>query len=146
MPDAPQIKHGSDDIPCYFPSLDEIRIPRLEYFHCSEAYYATMYHEMVHATGHKKRLNRFESDQFSNRETYSKEELVAELGSAFLSTIAGIDHNMGNTRAYIKSWLQVLSDNPSWITWAASRAQKACEFIMPSLIHQQEVETAEQLA
>jgi len=58
---------------------------------------------------------------------------ITELGSAFLCNIAGIDHNIENTAAYLKSWLTVLENNPSWITWAASRAQKACEYIIPSM-------------
>jgi antirestriction protein ArdC len=139
MIDAPNVMHGSFDTPCYLPALDQIRMPSLEYFHCSAAYYATLFHELVHSTGHKKRLNRFTPENFSDRATYSKEELVAELGSAFLSAIAGLDHDMGNTQAYIKSWLNVLRDNPSWITWAASRAQKACELICPlTITHQVE--------
>ena len=134
MPDAPKIRMGTFDTPCYAPVYDEVRMPKLDYFFNSEAYYSTFFHELVHATGHKKRLNRFEADQFVNRASYSKEELVAELGAAYLSSIAGIDPDIENTRAYIKGWLSVLKNNPTWIIWAASRAQKACELIVPDKV------------
>jgi len=140
MPDRPKIVHGAFETPCYVPSLDEVRMPDLRYFFNADAYYSAFFHEMVHSTGHKKRLNRFEADQFSNEETYSKEELVAELGAAYLSVIAGIQPNIDNTRAYIKGWLTVLKSNPSWILWAATRAQKACELIVPSLSREELVE------
>jgi antirestriction protein ArdC len=143
MPDRPKIVHGAFDTPCYVPILDEVRMPDLRYFFNADAYYAAFYHELVHSTGAKHRLNRFEADQFSNKETYSKEELVAELGAAYLSVIAGIQPNMDNTRAYIKGWLTVLKSNPSWILWAATRAQKACELIVPSL-SKEELEEIEQ--
>ncbi|MFW5687513.1 MAG: ArdC family protein [Bacteroidota bacterium] len=131
MKDAPAVLHGLYDTPCYAPFQDEVRMPKLDYFQNSEAYYTALFHELVHSTGHKKRLNRFESDQFVNRASYSKEELVAELGASYLMSIAGLDPDIENARAYIKGWLTVLQDNPTWITWAATRAQKACEFIVP---------------
>ncbi len=131
MSDAPVILHGNYSTPCYAPFQDEVRMPRLEYFHNSEAYYAALFHELVHSTGHTKRLNRFAADQFVNRASYSKEELVAELGASYLMSIAGLEPDIENAKAYIKGWLSVLKDNPTWITWAATRAQKACEFITP---------------
>jgi antirestriction protein ArdC len=134
MPDPPKLSFGSFDTPCYVPAYDEVRMPELKYFFNSDAYYSAFFHELVHSTGHKKRLNRFEPDQFNGGASYSKEELVAELGSAYLSTIAGINPDMENTRAYIKGWLSVLKNNTTWILWAASKAQKACALIVPSLI------------
>jgi antirestriction protein ArdC len=141
MPDPPEIRLGSFPTPCYVPSLDEVRMPEQKYFFSAEAFFAAFYHELVHSTGHKKRLNRFEANQFSNEETYSKEELVAELGAAYLQTIAGIEPDLENTRAYIKGWLKVLQSNPSWILWAASRAQKACELIVPALVQSPALDT-----
>ena len=114
----------------------------IEFFFNPDAYYSTFFHELVHSTGHKKRLNRFEADQFDNKATYSKEELVAELGAAYLSVLAGLNHDLENTRAYIKGWLSVLKDNPTWVIWAASRAQKACGLIVPSDVNA-EVEEVE---
>ena len=134
MPDRPKISLGMHETPCYLPMLDEVRMPELKYFFNSEAYYSAFFHELVHSTGAKSRLNRFEPDQFSSQASYSKEELVAELGAAYLSTIAGIRHDIKNSAAYIKSWLKVLKDNPTWVVWAAGKAQKACEFIVPSKV------------
>ncbi len=132
MPDRPKISPGLHQTPCYIPTSDEVRIPDLKYFFNSDAYYSAFFHELIHSTGAKHRLNRFELDQFSNEKSYSREELVAELGASYLCTIAGIEPNIDNARAYIKSWLKVLEINPSWIVWAASKAQKACEFIVPT--------------
>ncbi len=132
MPERPRISLGLHHTPCYVPALDEVRIPDLKYFFNSDAFYSAYFHELVHSTGAKHRLNRFEADQFSSETSYSKEELVAELGAAYLSTIAGIEHNINNSAAYVKSWLKVLEGNPSWIVWAANKAQKACEFIVPA--------------
>ena len=131
MPDRPKISLGLHETPCYVPATDEIRLPDLQYFNNSDAFYAAYYHELVHSTGAKHRLNRFEADQFSNETSYSKEELVAEIGASYLCAIAGIEPNVENAAAYVKSWLKVLESNPSWIVWAASKAQKACEFIVP---------------
>ncbi len=138
MPNKPVVLHGNYN-PCYVPASDEIRMPDIEKFKSSEAYYSALYHEGIHSTGAKKRLDRIKSDHFLNEHAYSREELVAELGSAFLCNIAGIDHNIENTAAYLKSWLTVLENNPSWITWAASRAQKACEYIIPSMASAEKV-------
>ncbi len=132
MPERPKISLGLHHTPCYIPASDEVRIPDLKYFFNSDAYYSAFFHELVHSTGAKHRLNRFDPDQFSNEKSYSREELVAELGASYLCAIAGLEPNVENARAYIKSWLTVLESNPSWIVWAASRAQKACEFIVPS--------------
>ncbi len=131
MPGAPKIRFGTFETPCYAPVYDEVRMPKLDYFFNSEAYYAAFFHELVHSTDHKKRLNRFEANQFIMGASYSKEELVAELGASYLMSIAGLTPDIENARAYIKSWLSVLNDNPTWVTWAASRAQKACDWIVP---------------
>jgi len=132
MPDKPEIIHCASN-PCYIPAVDQVKLPHISAFKNPEAYYHAIYHEILHSTGHPKRLNRIKPDHHSDKHAYSREELVAELGSAFLCTIAGIEHNIDNTTAYVKSWLSVLRDNPSWVTWAASRAQKACEYISPKL-------------
>ena len=137
MPDAPKICMGTFDTPCYAPFSDEVRMPKLDYFFCSDAYYSTFFHELVHSTGHKKRLNRFEADQFVNRASYSKEELVAELGASFLMSLAGMEPDIENSRAYIKGWLSVLKNNPTWILWASNKAQRAVEYIVPQSVSQQ---------
>ena len=137
MPNRPTISPGLHETPCYIPSIDEVQLPEIKYFVSSDAYYAALFHELVHSTGHSSRLNRFESDHHSNEVKYSREELVAELGSSYLCAIAGIEPDVENAAAYVKSWLKVLKNNPTWIVWAASRAQKACEYIVPTEVSEE---------
>jgi len=89
---------------------------------------------MVHSTGHKSRLERegiVDSDGFGSHK-YSKEELVAEIGSTYLCGIAGIDKEavIKNSAGYIQSWKKKLEDNKDWIVWAGTRASKACDHIL----------------
>ena len=85
-----------------------------------------------HSTGHPSRLNRFTVGESlsENKEAYSKEELVAELGASYLAEIAGLKLNVENAAAYIRGWSSVLRDNAGWIVWASSRAEKAANFIL----------------
>jgi len=118
---------------CYYPILDKINMPLQENFCGNGEYYSTLFHEFVHSTGHAKRLNRpeiVESNYFGSSD-YSKEELVAELGAAFLCSRAGIDNTLENSAAYIQRWLSKLKskDNVKWIVEAGSKAQKAVNYI-----------------
>jgi antirestriction protein ArdC len=120
-----------DDRAYYSPMADMISIPKMKYFANPSEFYKTLYHEGIHATGHPKRLNRF--DGISNRfgdEPYSKEELVAELGASYLAEIAHLELNIRNSAAYISGWASKLRDNQKWILWAASRAEKAADYIL----------------
>lgn len=117
----------------YRPSQDIIGMPSMSQFEKPEEYYSTLFHELVHSTGHPKRLNRkgFMEYDFFGDENYSKEELVAELGASFLCAFAGIDNNtITNSAAYIQGWLQALQDDKKLIVHAASAAQKAVDYIM----------------
>ena len=89
------------------------------------------YRHNCHATGHPKRLDRYDgmSNSFGEIQ-YSKEELVAELGSAFLGGIANLDPDIRNSAAYIRGWASALRDNQKWIMWAAARAEKAANYIL----------------
>ncbi|MHC4718258.1 MAG: ArdC family protein [Planctomycetota bacterium] len=120
---------------CYIPAQDVIRMPPRETFKGSAEVYSTLFHEMTHSTGHKDRLNR-ESLQklaaFGSHE-YSKEELVAEFGAAFLSAHAGISAPViENQAAYINGWKNKLrqKDAARWVVWGASQGQKAAELIL----------------
>lgn len=133
---APEIEFKKNQA-CYYPILDKINMPEKENFHSNEEFYSTLFHEMVHSTGHKKRLCRpeiVESNYFGSSD-YSKEELVAELGAAFLCSRAGIDNTIENSAAYVKSWLKRLrsKDNVKWIVEAGSKAQKAVNYIYGDL-------------
>ena len=94
-------------------------------------YYSTLFHELIHSTGHESRLNRTFGDGFGD-ELYRKEELVAEMGAAFLCAIAGIanEHTDRNTTAYIQNWISQLEDDNCLIVHAAANAQRAADSIL----------------
>jgi antirestriction protein ArdC len=126
-----EVKHGGDKA-FYSPLGDFIGMPHVEQFESMEAYYATRFHEEGHATGHGTRLNRPGIVNFNGfgTDTYSREELVAELTSAFLCAVAGIDSNLDQSAAYLKGWLKPLKGDPKMIVIAAGQAQKAADFIL----------------
>lgn len=117
----------------YVPSTDSVFLPQLNGFTGSNEYYSTLFHELGHATGHSSRLNREGLKHVSfGSHTYGKEELVAELTSAFLCGETGIlPATLPNSVAYCQSWLKVLKANDSkFIFEAASQAQKATDLIL----------------
>ena len=92
-----------------------------------------MFHELIHSTGHPKRLNRFKENEKSAfaADSYSLEELVAEIGAAMLCQHAGIvEKTIRNSTAYIQSWLKHLQNNKMMIFTAAGRAQKAVDYVL----------------
>ena len=117
----------------YSPGQDLISVPPLADFRQREEYYCALFHEMVHSTGHAKRLNRkgiTEMNAFGD-EVYSEEELVAELGAAMLCGVSGIDNStIENSAAYINGWLRVLKNDQRLITLAAAKAQRAADYIL----------------
>ena len=124
---------GSDKA-CYIPDLDKVVMPDIKQFDNAISYYSTAFHELTHSTGHSKRLDRF-SKQKTHRfgsVDYSKEELVAEIGSAYLNNSIGIDNHevFTNNIAYIQGWLKALKDDKKLITIAAGQAQKATNYIL----------------
>jgi antirestriction protein ArdC len=123
------IRHGGDRA-FYAPSLDLIQMPAFESFRDAESYYATLAHETVHWTSHERRLNRdFGRARFGD-EGYAMEELVAELGSAFLSADLGLTPEVREDHAsYIASWITVLKNDRRAIFTAAAHAQRAADFL-----------------
>lgn len=115
----------------YRPSTDSVHMPARSRFVDTAHYYSTLFHELIHSTGHESRLNRTFGDRFGD-ELYSKEELVAEMGAAFLSAIAGIanEHTDRNTTAYIQNWISKLQEDNRLIVHAAANAQKAVDSIL----------------
>lgn len=118
----------------YYPTLDRINCPPISDFKVSEEYYCTLFHEMIHSTGHTSRLARTgiktKGVAFGD-EAYSKEELVAEMGAAMLCGVAGIDNStIDNSASYIDSWLRVLKKENRLVLQAASQAQKASDYIL----------------
>lgn len=129
--DCPEVRHGGDSAH-YLPVQDYIQMPSRDSFKTPEHYYSILFHEQIHATGHKSRLDRLVVGCFTkNSKTYAFEELVAELGSSFLRHDAGIDASalFDNSAAYIASWLKALQNDPKLIVKAATHAQKAVEYM-----------------
>ncbi len=114
---------------CYIPSLDEIHMPARETFISPEAFYSVAYHEATHSTGHQSRLARQFSTRFGD-EAYAMEELVAELGAAFLCAEVGILPTTREDHAqYLANWVRVLRSDRKAIFTAAAAASKAAAFI-----------------
>jgi antirestriction protein ArdC len=117
----------------YSPSEDLIRMPAQNSFRSGEDYFHTLFHEMTHATGHASRLDRegITNPVKFGSERYSKEELIAELGAAFLSNNACILDSVrfDNSAAYLQSWIKKLKDDPTMIVSAASHAQRGFDLV-----------------
>jgi antirestriction protein ArdC len=119
---------------CYYPSTDKINMPKKETFDSVPEYYSVLFHESVHSTGHKKRLNRDEVNgfHFFGDDNYSKEELVAEFGATFLCAEANIkcESTLKNSVAYLQSWISKLQNDKKFLISASARAQKAVRYIL----------------
>ncbi len=132
MPNAPKIQFKEPDA-YYHPGKDYVNMPKLKTFINSEAYYATLFHELVHSTGHKSRLDRKEVQSMTpfGSDIYSTEEIIAELGTCYLTSITGIAPiTFENNAAYIHGWIERLQNNPSVIVYASTQAQKATDYIL----------------
>jgi len=123
------IQHGGNSA-YYAPSRDIIQLPPFEAFRDRESYYATALHELTHWTRHATRLSRdFEQKRFGDT-GYAREELVAELGAAFLCSEIGITPEIREDHAqYLGHWLTVLKDDKRAIFSAAAHAQRAADFL-----------------
>jgi antirestriction protein ArdC len=131
MPQRPTIIHGHPRA-CYTPATDTLHLPHPACFHSPEAYYTTLYHELVHASGHRARLDRktlTDLCRFGDP-TYAKEELVAEMGAAYLSGLCGIAPvTLATSAAYLQSWMTVLRHDPTMLVQAAAQAQRAADYL-----------------
>lgn len=131
-PNPPAIDNGGDGA-CYMHHADRVRMPLRTQFPEAADYYATLFHELGHSTGHETRLNRTTltaTGPFGDVD-YSREELVAEMTAAFLCGEAGILNNVAEaTAAYIAGWRQALIDEPTWLVSAAAHAQRAADHIL----------------
>lgn len=141
MPHPPKIKSGMSHA-FYQPVNDTVGMPERKRFETEDAYHATLFHELVHSTGHESRLKRqsiMEKNGFGSM-PYCKEELVAELGSAFLCGHAGIvDQTIDKSAAYIEGWMDSLRDDRTLIVYAAAQAQKAADYILGKTYSESEV-------
>jgi len=143
MPQPPVIKHGMTRA-FYSPSEDEVGIPARERFDSEADYYTTLFHELVHSTGHENRLKRpsvMDRNGFGSN-PYCKEELIAEMGAAFLCGHAEIvERTIDNSAAYLRGWLDQLRHDKTLIVQAAAQAQKAADFILGNSQLESEAET-----
>ena len=132
MPNPPSIRYGGDRA-FYRPWTDEVHLPKREAFTSSEEFYSTAFHELVHSTGHRERLDRktlTDGTPFGSP-TYTREELVAEMGAAFLCAEAGIeDPTIDNSAAYIGGWLTFLKSDPKALVVAGAQAQRAADYVL----------------
>lgn len=123
------IKHGGSSA-FYTKGEDYISLPELSRFHTSTDYYTTAFHELTHWTAHKTRLDRNLSGRFGDN-AYALEELIAEMGAAFLAAKTGLSVEPREDHAkYLNSWLKVLKADKKAIFTAASKAQTATDFIL----------------
>lgn len=138
MPHQPTIETGEPQrggsAGCYSPSTDTVTMPDSRDFCTSEGYYAVMFHELGHSTGHRTRLDRMQGDtawsKFGSR-PYAQEELVAELTSGYLCATCQIfDVLEENTAAYIASWIKTLKDDNRLFVHAAGKAQHSADWIL----------------
>jgi len=122
MSNCPQIRHGK-----------HVNLPKQGSFDSAESYYSTLFHELVHSTGHASRLNRKEVVELNGygSDMYGIEELTAEIGACYLNSVAGIaGREFDNSVAYIKGWTDRLRNDRRMIIYASSQAQKATDYIL----------------
>lgn len=123
------LTHGGDRA-FYAPLQDRIQMPNRDGFETPEHYYQTLFHEIIHSSGHSSRQDRLDLDTFGS-ENYAKEELVAEIGAAMLYATAGLDRDlMEHSAAYLKAWADRLEDDPSILATAANAAERAAEYVL----------------
>lgn len=116
----------------YSPITDTIMFPELNKFDSSEEFYSTVFHEIIHSTGSKERLNRDLKSWIQSRKSYGKEELIAEIGATVLMETLGIqtDDCKENSVAYLSNWAEVISADKKLIVSAASKADTAVSFVL----------------
>ena len=118
----------------YSPSEDKVVVPNINQYKVVEEYYSTTFHELTHSTLKESRCNRETENAhaFFGNQDYSREELVAEIGSAMLCNRLGIESAKAfrNSVGYIQGWLKELRNDNHMIVWAAGRAEKAAKFIL----------------
>jgi antirestriction protein ArdC len=133
--DCPKIEWGTDSA-YYSPMQDLVCMPDQRTFFKDEQCYSTLFHELIHSTGHRKRLSRHEhikDHQFGSKD-YSQEELVAEMGAAYLCGITNIEQEtFENNAAYIKSWVRTFKNDPKVLVLAAAQAQKAVDYMLTNV-------------
>lgn len=131
--DCPTIKLNQGQA-FYSPAQDFVGMPSPQSFFKAPEYYSVLFHELTHSTGHQSRLGRHAKMRdlnFGSHDYYSQEELVAEMGAAYLCGLCGIEqHTIPNSTAYIQSWIRTFKNDPKVLVIAAAQAQRAVGYIM----------------
>jgi antirestriction protein ArdC len=130
----PGLEHARDNQPCYMPGSDRVLMPEMGQFETPENYYSVLFHELTHSTGHENRLARktlTDLNRFGSH-SYSREELVAELGAAMLCQEAKISNEdtISLSASYLQSWIKALKDDVKMAVIAGQQAQKAADHIL----------------
>lgn len=139
MPSAPSIKHGGDKA-FYTPTSDYVQMPHKKAFKVQQEYYSVLFHELMHSTGHSKRLDRGNNTRrrdgsVEDKKAYAFEELIAELGSAFLCGVCEIEYfTVNNSAAYLKGWASRLTKeieaDPNFLKRAVFKAVRGANYII----------------
>ena len=120
---------------------DAITLPTLAQFHSAEEHAYTFAHEMIHSTGHGSRLDRWKNAEDTPKkfgcDAYAKEELVAEIGACMMLASAGVEFDLPNSAAYLRSWVKALKDDKSLIFKASAKAQAAANHIQGAKVNEE---------
>lgn len=133
MPKAPPISNGGNKA-FYSPSIDKVQMPIKKSFKIQQQYYSVLFHELIHSTGSVKRLNRDLTGKFGSK-LYAAEELIAEIGAAFICGVCEIDYfTLNNSAAYLKSWAnkvtEEIKEDSNFLKRVVFKAVKAATFII----------------
>lgn len=124
-----KIEVGTDQA-CYVPATDVVRMPPADTFDSPESHLQVMLHELAHATGHESRLNRKLTPYAMNSESYSNEELVAEMAASMVMATLGYDYTPERSASYIQSWWSQIQKDAKAFVNASSRASDAADMIL----------------
>lgn len=146
--DGPEYREIVSGSAYYTPATDSVTMPLLGQFETVDDYYSTLFHELAHSTGHPSRLARRAEGEVRafGSDPYAKEELIAEMASAMLCAVAGIDRVIPNSAAYLAGWIKALKGSPKLALSAAGSAQKAADWIRGERSGPVEVATVADLA
>ncbi len=144
MPKPPTIKHGGKEA-YYTPLGDYVQMPPKIQFKVPQRYYSTLFHELVHSTADKKRLDRDPGDEYGSK-SYALEELIAELGAAYLCGVTAIEYyTLKNSAAYLKGWAAKLTEeierDPNFLKRAVFKAARAANYIIGDTIEKHGTES-----
>lgn len=138
MPNPPKIVH-KDAQAYYNPSNDLVNMPKIKRFTSDAGYFSTLFHELIHSTGHASRIGReLTTWDHMRSDSYSLEELIAEIGACFLNACTGIaTEQIENNAAYINGWLSRLKGDKRFIMQASAKAQQAVDYILGTSLQEE---------